>query len=149
MKIMGLLQLALQLGHLNCFLISSIFIMYRSITIFQDCCILVQELGCVPWVLVFLKLDSNLCFAVKANLFNPLSFHVFGCIFHVCWYVTCLCTQFVFFYILWFVIWRQANGHCVIWHNFNMIGFCVYVFSKCLFSLCFSWLSLKAIWQIF
>jgi len=87
------------LVHLKKFLMSSIFIMYWSIEFFQNCSVLVQNLGCVPWALVFLKLDSKLCFALKANLFNPLSFHIFSCIFHVCWYVTCLCMQFVFFWI--------------------------------------------------
>jgi hypothetical protein len=73
------------------FLMSSIFIMYRSIEIFQNCSILVQNLGCVSCVLVFLKLDSKLCFALKANLFNYLStFLVVSSMFVGMWHVyTC------------------------------------------------------------
>jgi hypothetical protein len=50
---------------------SSILMMYCSIEILQDWSMLVEELDCVLNVGVFPKPDSDLCFALMANLFQP------------------------------------------------------------------------------
>ncbi len=52
-------------------LMSSIFMMYCSIEIVQDWSTFVEELDCVLDVGVFPEPDSDLCFALRADLFQP------------------------------------------------------------------------------
>ncbi len=55
----------------NYILMSFIFMMYCSIEILQDSSIFIEELDCVLHVGVFPEPDSDLCFALRANLFQP------------------------------------------------------------------------------
>jgi hypothetical protein len=95
--------------------------MYCSIEILQDWSTFVDELDCVLDIGVFPEPNSDLCFALRVDLFQPTAspkFFTISHIFDVGWYLTCLHAIYVFLNLSGshgmhvVVVWHPASGDC-------------------------------------